>query len=501
MTKIRLAAFAAAIAAAAMSIGSAGASSGTSAQTVDLSTDQAVVSYLTSLGIDPTGVVIQRGALNYAGPNCPGTGWACTTSTKVVQVAQPGGQNVVSCGAGADVVPDSYLTTTLTQDQIDQVVTAASSALPINTCVAVQGGAAQTNTARCVKRDTTELPAPTQDCHIVQPATDGSNRAFVLERIDQSVGPMQNGTQRSNIAQTALGGATNFLHVIQYVTQSTSADGAQTQQESQLACSLQTSVSGNQFAQTIQSVAQKEQTKATTNQSQNADPGTEACDDDAAATGGFTTSTANTFARVEQNSTNGGDLESHVNQSHNLDARGTAGIQTQGSAALDGGIQGKVFQNSSGVARSFGVQNEDQNLSGNSPTITQNQFGPLLCCSTQTGGNPGDDVQIDLMSAQRAITSTSPLNDLVPAIPNPDAHQETLLIGTFETSGDGDITNKAKQNEGSSMSSCPPGEQSEGGTTTCVLITYGLNGVFVPTCPDDEFFNPETGKCESVDID
>jgi hypothetical protein len=105
------------------------------------------------------------------------------------------------------------------------------------------------------------------------------------------------------------------------------------------------------------------------------------------------------------------------------------------------------------------------------------------------------------MSAQRAITSTSPLNDLVPAIPNPDAHQETLLIGTFETSGDGEITNKAKQNEGSSMSSCPPGEQSEGGTTTCVLITYGLNGVFVPTCPDDEFFNPETGKCESVDID
>jgi hypothetical protein len=50
MTKIRLAAFAAAIAAAAMSIGSAGASSGTSAQTVDLSTDQAVVSYLTSSG-------------------------------------------------------------------------------------------------------------------------------------------------------------------------------------------------------------------------------------------------------------------------------------------------------------------------------------------------------------------------------------------------------------------------------------------------------------------
>jgi len=75
MTKIRLVAFVAAIAAAAMSIGSAGAGTGTSAQTVDLSTDQAVVSYLTSLGINPAGVVIQRGSLNYAGPSCPGAAW------------------------------------------------------------------------------------------------------------------------------------------------------------------------------------------------------------------------------------------------------------------------------------------------------------------------------------------------------------------------------------------------------------------------------------------
>src|SRR5438477_362218 len=94
---IRLAAFAVGVAAAAMSIGSARASTGTSTQTVDLSTDQAVVSYLTSLGIDPTGVVIQRGALNYAGPSCPGTGWNCTTATKVVQLAGSGGSNTYEC--------------------------------------------------------------------------------------------------------------------------------------------------------------------------------------------------------------------------------------------------------------------------------------------------------------------------------------------------------------------------------------------------------------------
>jgi len=70
MKMIRLAAFAVAVAAAAMSIGSAGASTATSVQTVDLSTDQAVVSYLTSLGIDPAGVVIQRGARDEACPSC-----------------------------------------------------------------------------------------------------------------------------------------------------------------------------------------------------------------------------------------------------------------------------------------------------------------------------------------------------------------------------------------------------------------------------------------------
>ena len=425
------------------------------------------------------------------------------TSTKVVQVAQPGGQNQVDCGAGASTIPDSYLTATLSQSQVNQLETAASLSLPISSCVAVQGGGAQTNTARCVMRDSTE--PSTEICPtIVQAGTEdnpnASNRAFVLEVIDQNMGPtMQTGTQRSNIKQTARGGGRNFLHVIQYVKQSTNADGpSQTQQEAQLACSLQTSEAGSEFAQTIQSVAQKEQAKAATDQSQNADPGTESCDPAVDGNGSFTTSSANTFARVEQNSTNG-DLESHVNQSHNLDARAPGGNQQQGSAALDGGIQGKVFQDSTGVARSFGVQNEDQNLVGNSPTITQKQFGPLLCCSTQTGGNPGDNVQLDLMSAQRAGTSTSPSNDLVPAIPNPAADQETLLIGTFETSGDGDVTNKAKQNEGSNMTSCPPGETPTDVGTACVLITYGLNGVFVPMCPSGEFFDIVTGMCEPSD--
>jgi hypothetical protein len=439
--------------------------------------------------------VIQRGALNYAGPSCPGTGWTCTTATKVVQVAQPGGQNQVACGAGANVIPDSYLTTTLTQDQVKQLVTSSAPVIPVSTCTAVQAGAAQTNTYRCVRRDRTDSTA--QDCTVVQPQTgddpDASNRAFVLEMADQSTGPNQTAVQNASIQQTALAGADNFVHVIQEINQSTKLDTNQTQQGDQATCESQNSDAGSELSQVIQSLAQKEQAQGSPMQQQNIASTSKTCD--AAPPVGA----PNTFAGVSQNS-NTGALESHVNQSHNLDARATnatAGSQTQGDPG--GGVQGKVFQNSSGTAKSFGLQNEDQSLAGNSPTIVQKQFGPLTCCSTQFD-NPNDNVKIDQSSSQAAVTSSFPLGDLTTAIPNPNALQETLLQGTFETSGDGQITHKAKQNEGSDTASCPPGEISSEGTTSCSLTTFGLNGVFFaefpPPCPEGEFFNPTTGQCE-----
>jgi len=476
---IRLAAVVAVVIAAAASVGSAGAGAGASVPTVDLSTDQAVNSYLTSLGIDPTGVVIQRGANNYAGPSCPGAAWTCTTSTKVVQVAQPGGQNQVACGAGANMIPDSYLTGTLTQDQINQLVTSSASVVPVGTCTAVQAGAAQTNEFRCVRRDT--LEPTTQDCTIVQPGTGGdetaSNRAFVLEMANQSTGPGQQATQTATIDQTAMAGASNFVHVIQDIKQSTNISASQTQQGDQSTCAHQTSDTGSEFSQVIQSLAQKEQGGSPT-QDQNVLSTSKSC-----VTLAFT-STANTFAGIQQDSTNGGALESHVNQSHNLDARSAnATSQTQGDSG--GGIQGKVFQTSSGTAKSFGVQNEDQNLAAKSPTVTQQQFGPLTCCSTQSS-NPNDNVKIDETSSQSAVSSPFPLGDLSSATPNPYATQQTLLEGDFQTTGDGQITHMAKQNEGSDTASCPPGEvtDSETGTTTCSLTTFGLDGVFTPFVPD-----------------
>src|SRR4029450_2767982 len=66
---------------------SAGAAAQTSAAPARLSTQAAAAKYLRSLGIDPAGVVVQRGSKNYAGPSCPGAGWNCTKATRVLQIS------------------------------------------------------------------------------------------------------------------------------------------------------------------------------------------------------------------------------------------------------------------------------------------------------------------------------------------------------------------------------------------------------------------------------
>jgi hypothetical protein len=91
-------------------LGSAGAATATSSKPViDISTPTAVDSYLVSKGIDPASVVKQVGLNNYAGPNCPGDGWNCTTATRVAQIAAPGGQNVDECTESTFVEGDCVI--------------------------------------------------------------------------------------------------------------------------------------------------------------------------------------------------------------------------------------------------------------------------------------------------------------------------------------------------------------------------------------------------------
>src|SRR5215212_10212814 len=154
----------------------ASASGGTArVGTADVSTRQGALSYLRSLGLNPDGFVVQRGARNYAGPRCPGKGWTCTTSTRVLQISTAG-TNSATCDestAGTDLSsPANYR------------------------CVIVQRGVGGANVATCrlITDDSAALPtspeAVSQSCDITQTIDPtgkqgGKNTATVDQQIVQ----------------------------------------------------------------------------------------------------------------------------------------------------------------------------------------------------------------------------------------------------------------------------------------------------------------------------
>jgi len=141
---------------------------------IDLSTRAAVVHYLRAIHVNPRGVVIQRGARNYAGPNCPGKGWTCTsTAHLVVQVASAGGKNLFTCAAAS--------------------------------CTVVQAAqaTAAANTAKCVKTN-----GISQSCSINQVSATADNIAIVYMNVLKTTGLTQDASQVANIVQQATGGST-----------------------------------------------------------------------------------------------------------------------------------------------------------------------------------------------------------------------------------------------------------------------------------------------------
>ena len=125
---------------------------------IDVSTRASVVRYLRSISVNPSGVVIERGARNYAGANCPGAGWSCTTTAHpVVQVASAGGSNTFLCATAR--------------------------------CAVVQvsaGMATATNLAKCIQ---TSGP---QTCTIHQASATANNKAVVYQRAVNSTGSVVN---------------------------------------------------------------------------------------------------------------------------------------------------------------------------------------------------------------------------------------------------------------------------------------------------------------------
>ena len=166
----------------------------------DLSTDEAVYDHLRSLGIDPTGVVIQRGVLNYAGPSCPGMLWNCTTATRVAQIGAGAGENRFECEPST------------------------TGTVPPTVCFTFQSSESGQNHARCVERVTDVTPVKLV-CDIDQANVTGGNHALVRQVILQRVGPHQDADEEAYVRQTT-GTGHNQVQIHQDISQFTTEAGA-----------------------------------------------------------------------------------------------------------------------------------------------------------------------------------------------------------------------------------------------------------------------------------
>jgi hypothetical protein len=169
----------------------------------DFSTVAGARAYFRSIGVNPRGVVIQRGGRNYAGPKCPGAGWTCTRATHpVVQIAAAGGRNMFVCTTARCAV----------------VQLTGRRAATSGRSLAVS--APRKNRAVCIK--TTGL---TQSCSISQSSATASNTAVVYENAGKASGLTQTASYSASITQQATGSSnTNTACVFQ----ATNIDGSTT---------------------------------------------------------------------------------------------------------------------------------------------------------------------------------------------------------------------------------------------------------------------------------
>lgn len=353
------------------------------------------------------GFVRQVGLRNYAGPNCPGAGWNCTSSTRVLQAASPGGQNVAECTGSA----------------------------VMNPCVIVQNNAQ--NTARCTQKSTAASAA--QSCKITQ--TGASNIAFVTQTISQSDGSTQYGTQAAEVTQT--GSALNQVQLIQDASQNIKTGTIQLQNVYQSAVVTQTaSGSGNNTSSIYQSQLQKEYAKST---SQKQNDGTDPITDCFAGSPLHPNACAN-VTQVAAGGTNDNHLKQFVSEDQN-----STGPATQVQGANEGGLDGRVHQETDNPGHSNNDVNQNKALKQTVPKgggSNQTQIDPVRCCGTfsQLGGT-GNTETINQASSLSAS--------------QPGATQTSTIIGESRTpDGTCIVTQKASINgdsdtNGATHSPCP----------------------------------------------
>jgi uncharacterized repeat protein (TIGR01451 family) len=325
-------------------------------------------------------IIKQHGKRNYAGPNCPGKGWTCTTSTRVLQAAAPGGQNVAECvGAGA------VSTGTLTN--------------PI--CNITQTGSS--NVARCTQKSAD--PSSIQSCVIVQ--TGASNNATVAQTISSTTTGSQAGTQTAAVTQS---GATvsNIVKLTQSVSQSTKGTGAQTQEAHQKANVDQTVAgAGTNLSNVTQSQLQKAMGGSPQNQN--------AVGASVADCLNGSPANPNACADINQHSGSGTNTN-YLSQSIDQDANTAVSNASQTQGSSGGGLEGHVHQDTISGS-SYDKAKQDKHQKANGPAnASQTQYDPVRCCGTasQFGGS-GNVEDINQSSSIGAS--------------NPNADQHSLLIG------------------------------------------------------------------------
>jgi hypothetical protein len=361
-----------------------------------------------SIGVNPASVVKQNGNLNYAGPNCPGKAWNCTTATKVVQIAAGSGKNRVDCTGE-----------TFTEGG--------------QNCVVVQTG--DDNSARCVERSTAAAQA--QSCTITQ--TGARNDALIDQTVDQNGGSTQTVTQDASLTQTSAG-SFNRATVSQSSKQSTHEGPDQTQNTDQSVRANQTAAAGAENRLNADQ-SQDQNAQAGLSQKQDWDPATlRDCLPFSPA------SSPHTCANIAQSS-QAGDNSSHLRQVVKQNAHSNdVAVQLQGN--FTGGLDARVHQDTATGHQHNDANQDKRQHAKAAPGSTQVQVDPTYCCGvgSQVGGSDNKE-SIDQAVSQDA---TEPL-----------AFQESALIGQSLTpNGTCDVKQHASNNADSatnsaSLTPCP----------------------------------------------
>ena len=368
-----------------------GATAGSGAQSsplAALSHGGSATRYLSSIGLDPSGFVVQRGHRNYAGPKCPGKGWTCTKAHRVLQLATAGGVNSVSCTGSGGGGSNSSSNTASSQ-----------------ACTIVQVSTSGGNNATCTEQaSTTSAGTLAQTCSIQQQSGSGKNNATVTQTSVQGPGACSPPSGTSDLQSE---GGTQTATVIQW-----SSSGGGTANVSQTATQCASTT-------TTGAAGQSQATSQTFTIQQgppNFDPGHPVC-------------------------TNTGSLGATASQSQHQ--RGYATTASSGTQGQHADLIGHVDQCSNSNATYTANQSEDQFLAKN-PAVTQTQVGPTsltgspaqlharrslqrgVCCSFQ-GTNGSDSCTITQNTSQSA---------------NTNAVQTEQLTTTVGTSGNctGDIS-------------------------------------------------------------